>query len=78
MKQQENLQAAFEQACNLGLIDHYVPFRSYDYSIYYDNYEENKDTKPSILLNVLAAAKRKNTNNLLSDITEDDLEISSK
>jgi hypothetical protein len=74
MKQQANLQAEFEQACNLGLMDHYVPFRSYDYSIYYDSFEKNNDTKPSILLNILAAAKQKNTNNLLSDITEDDLE----
>ena len=38
-KQHENLQIAFEKACDYGLIDHHIPHRVYDYSIYFDKEE---------------------------------------
>ena len=38
-KQHENLQIAFEKACDYGLIDHHIPHRVYDYSIYFDREE---------------------------------------
>jgi hypothetical protein len=50
-KQHENLEVAFAKACDYGLLDHYVPHRSYDYSKYYPELKrQDENEKPSVLL----------------------------
>jgi hypothetical protein len=61
----------------MGVIEHHIPFRSYDYSLYYEELE-NKVTIPSILLNVVTVAKAKNTTNLLKDIVNEDILTANK
>jgi hypothetical protein len=34
-RQHENLELEYSKACDLGIIEHEVPFREYDYSLYY-------------------------------------------
>lgn len=36
-KQQDNLEIAFEIACDHGLVDHHIPHRTYDYSEYFSS-----------------------------------------
>lgn len=67
-----NLQVAYRQAIDRGLIEYYVPHRHYDYSLYYSKFEKLVTT-PSLLLNVVTAAKQKNTNKLLDDLTYEEV-----
>ena len=66
------MEVAFRKAIDIGVLDHYIPFKKYDYKFYYDELEK-KVTTPSILLNVLTVAKLKNTNKLLKDISDEDI-----
>jgi hypothetical protein len=43
-KQHENLEIAFEIACDHGLIDHHIPHREYNYSDYFSTEELSKLT----------------------------------
>ena len=62
---------------DIGVIERFIPFREYDYSLYYEEFEK-KVTIPSILLNVVTVAKAKNTNNLLKDIVNEDILTANK
>ncbi|RNA37840.1 28S ribosomal mitochondrial [Brachionus plicatilis] len=73
-KQQENLEIAYAKACDHGLIDHPVPHRHYDYSVYYPEMREsNSEEKPSVLLGVILGANRKSINNIYDQLTEEDI-----
>ncbi len=65
---------AYYRAIDAGLLEHYVPVRKYDYSDYYDNkkYQKEENTN-STILDIVLAAKRKNTTKLLEDLKEEDV-----
>lgn len=78
-KQFENLEIAYEKACDHGLIDHPIPHRYYNYSLYYpEQYEEFKAaqvSKPSVLLGIVLGAKRKNINQIYDELKEEDISL---
>ena len=72
-KQQENLQIAYLRAIDFGLIDHHIPFRKYDYGLYYEDQYNKLKLKPSVLLNIVTAAKQKNINDVFNDLKGEDV-----
>jgi hypothetical protein len=74
-KQQLTLETAYNLAIDAGLLEHDVLHRYYDYAAYYDNYKKptRDQAKNSILLDIVLAAKRKNTNKVLQDLKEEDI-----
>jgi hypothetical protein len=74
------LQVAFSKACDLGIIDHYVPHRYYDYNLYFPGMlktEEAKPEKASPLLGIILAARRKGINEVNEELDEKDIIIDS-
>ena len=86
-KQFENLQIAFAKACDHGLMDHEIPHRTYNYYWYYDELTRpsgdeyaggsSSSERPSVLLGVVLGANRKNINNVLTDLQEKDISLTS-
>ncbi|CAF0751657.1 unnamed protein product [Brachionus calyciflorus] len=74
-KQHENLEIAFAKACDYGLMDHPVPHRHYDYSIYYPELKhlESEDNRPSVLLGLILGANRKDVNKIYDELKEEDI-----
>ena len=65
-KQHENLEVAFAKACDYGLLDHYVPHRSYDYSKYYPELKrQDENEKPSVLLGKACMKKNFKTKKII-------------
>jgi len=90
-KQHENLEIAFQKACDHGFLDHYIPHREYDYSLYYPSlkYEINENAtstqsnanaekKSSVLLGIVLGANRKQINHIYTDLREEDIHFESK
>jgi len=77
-RQQKNLEVAYTLACDHGLIEHDVPFREYDYSLYYTPEEMDKSKSvedPSMLLKIVLAANKKKLVDLRKLTDEDIREV---
>lgn len=76
-KQHENLEIAFEKAKDYGLIDHYIPDRLYDYSVYYPGearFQQDADKQGlSVMLGVILGSNRKQINHIFTDLKEEDI-----
>lgn len=86
-KTQENLLVAYEKACDHGLIEHPIPHRHYDYSIYnpYDKKTTRSEgeavdeqERPSVLLGVILGANRKQINKIYDELNEEDISLGIK
>jgi len=75
-KQHENLQIAYEKACDYGLLDHPIPHRFYNYKHYYPELRENSEkSKPSVLLGIVLGSNRKNINYIYDELKEEDISL---
>ena len=64
------------RACDHGFIDHYIPDRVYNYEDYYEELLDEKSLEPpSVLLGVVVGANRKNVNEILDNLKEDDIKL---
>jgi hypothetical protein len=72
------LQIAFDKACDVGLIEHYVPHREYNYSIYFPELanketieQDEEQNRLSVLAGIVLGANRHGINNILKDLKEE-------
>lgn len=76
-KQMQNLELAYAKACDLGIIDHYIPHRAYKYSDYIEGWQDHfepEEMRPSVMLGLVLHANRNKVNDLTT-LTEEDTNV---